>query len=146
MTDKPCEKQGIMALHPVEEATIRTFVAPWKRDRLLTLFGAPKRCKQACDALNHFADWDARFAQHVDSSTDVLTLLRKAGAPPQCHVISDSPELDARDIPLAEAVDACENHSFASVLCCVSGELAFFFDEVATPRTRVLLRRDGGAG
>lgn len=135
-----------MALHPAEEATLRTFVVAAKRDRLLTLFGSPKRRKQARDSLNHFADWDARFAQPLDSSADVLALLRKAGAPSECHVMSDSSELDGRDMPLDEAVSACEAYSFVSVLCCVPGKLAFFFDEVATPRNRVLLRRRGGAG
>ncbi len=133
-----------MALHPAEEATLRTFMVSSKRDRLLTLFGSPKRRKQARDALNHFADWDARFAKTVDSSTDVLALLRKAGAPSECHVMSDSPELDGRDMPLAEGVDACENYSFASVLCCVPGELAFYFDEVTESRNRMLLCRPDG--
>ena len=135
-----------MALHPTEEATLRTFVVPAKRDRLVALFGSSKRRKQARDALNHFADWDARFAQPVDSSADVLALLRKAGAPSECHVMSDSPELDGRDMPLDEAVSECEVYSFASILCCLPGELAFFFDEVAAPRNRVLLRRPRGAG
>ena len=137
-----------MALHSAEEATLRTFVVAAKRHRLLTLFGSPKRRKEARDALNHFGDWDARFAQVVDSSTDVLALLRQVGAPPECHVISDSPDLDGRDMPLGEAVSACEAHSFASVLCCVPGELGFFFDEVYTPRNRVLLLRRprGSAG
>jgi len=134
-----------MALHPAEEATLRTFVVAAKRDRLLTLFGSPKRRRQARDSLNHFADWDARFAQPVDSSADVLVLLREAGAPPECHVMSDSLELDGRDMPLGEAVSACEGYSFASVLCCVPGELAFFFDEISAPRNRVLLRRPGRA-
>ena len=111
----------------------------------MTLFGRAKRRKQARDALNHFADWDARFAQPVDSSADVLMLLREAGAPPTCHVMSDSPELDGREMPLDEAVSECEGYPFASVLCCVPGGLAFFFDEVAAPRNRVLLRRPGGA-
>src|SRR4051812_45844766 len=106
---------GRMALHPAEEATLRAFVVAAKRDRLLTLFGSAKRRKRACDALNHFADWDARLVQRVDSSS-VLALLRKAGAPPECHVMSDSPELDGRDMPLVEAVSACESYSFASVL------------------------------
>jgi hypothetical protein len=135
-----------MALHPAEEATLRTFVVAAKRDRLLALFGSPKRRKQARNALNHFAGWDERFAQPVDSSGDVLALLRKAGAPAECHVMSDSAELDGRDMPLDEAVGACEGYSFASVLCCVPGILAFFFDEVAAPRNRVLLRQPGGAG
>ena len=130
-----------MALHAAEEATLRTFVVAAKRERLLTLFGSPKRRKQALDALNHFADWDARFAQPVDQSTDVLALLRKAGALQECHVMSDASELDGRDMPLGEAVTACESYSFASVLCCVPGKLAFFVDEFAAPRNRVLLRR-----
>src|SRR5262245_5592953 len=100
-----------MALHPTEEAMLRAFVVPERRDRLLTLFGSPRRRKQARDALNHFADWDARFVQAVHSSADVIALLRKAGAPSECHVISDSEELDSRDMPLAEAVSACEAFS-----------------------------------
>jgi hypothetical protein len=36
-----------MALHPTEEATLRAFVVPAKRDRLLALFGSAKRRKQA---------------------------------------------------------------------------------------------------
>ena len=135
-----------MALHPAEEATLRTFVVAAKRDRLLTLFASSNRRKQARDALNHFADWNGRLAQLVDSSADVLALLRKSGAPSECHVMSDSPELDGRDMRLDEAVSACESHSFASVLCCVPGQLALFFDEVAAPRNRVLLWRAGGAG
>ena len=130
-----------MPLHPAEEATLRTFVVAAKRDRLLTIFGSPKRRKRATDTLNHFADWDARFARPVDSSADLLTLLRTEGAPSACHVMSDSPDLDGRDMPLDEALRACESDSFASVLCCVPGDLAFFFDEAAAPRRRVLLRR-----
>src|SRR4051794_38061209 len=105
-----------MALHPSEEATLRTFVVAAKKDRLLALFGSRKRRKRGLDALNHFADWDGRFTQPVDSSAEVLALLRQAGAPSECHVMSDSSELDGRDMPLDEAVGACERHSFASVL------------------------------
>jgi hypothetical protein len=141
MAKRASKKSAKAALHPAEEATLLTFVVSSKRERLLTLFDNPKRRKKARDALNHFADWDARFAQPVDSSVDVLALLRKAGAPSECHVMSDSPELDGRDMPLAEAVRACECYSFASILCCVPDELAFYFDEVEAPRNRILLRR-----
>jgi len=145
MANTTSRKSANIALHPAEEATIRAFVVSSKRDRLLTLFGSPKRRREALDALNHFADWDARFARPVDSSADVLALLRKARAPSECHVMSDSPELDGRDMPLDEGVRACESYSFASILCCVPDELAFFFDEVAAPRNRILLRRVRGA-
>ncbi len=135
-----------MTLHPAEEATLRTFVVAAKRDRLLTLLGSPKRRKRALDVLNHFDGWDKRFVEAIESSADVLASLRKAGAPTAGHVISDSAELDGRDMALVEAVSACEAFFFASVLCCVPGELAFYFDEVIAGRDRVLLRRRGGAG
>ena len=135
-----------MALHPVEEATLRAFVVAAKRDRLLTLFGNPKRRRQALNVLDHFDGWDKRFAQPLESTANVLVWLRKAGAPSTCHVISNEAELDGRDLPLDEAVSACEVFPFASVLCCVPGKLAFFYGEVYAPRERVLLQRRGGAG
>ena len=79
--------------------------------------------------------------QPVASSVNVLQILRAAGAPDRCHVISDDKELDGRDMPLADAVDAATVYDFASILCCVPGELAFFFDESAAPRPMALLRR-----
>lgn len=135
-----------MALHPAEEPTLRAFVIAAKRDRLVSLFGSTKRRRQACDTLNHFDGWDERFAQRLDSAADVLAVLRKAGAPSECHVISNSSEFDGRDMPLNEAVSACEGYPFASVLCCIPGQLAFFFDEVAAPRIRVLLRQPRSTG
>ncbi len=86
----------------------------------MLLFGNPKRRKQARVALNHFDGWDARYAQAMDPSTDVLAFLRVQVAT-ECHVMSDSLELDGREMPLDEAVRACENFSFASVLCCFLG-------------------------
>ena len=130
-----------MPHHPIEEATIRAFVNSTKRDRLLTLLGNPKRRRKVLDALNHFDDWDERFAQPVKSSADILALLRQAGAPAECHVISDDDELDGRSMPLDEAVRACEQFDFASILCCIPGKLAFYFDESMAPRIKMLLRR-----
>lgn len=130
-----------MALHPAEEATLRTFVTPEKRDRLLALLGSEKRRKQALDSLNHFAGWNPRYTHAVASCADMLAALRSAGAPPACHVIADDPQLDGRDITLDEAVIAAEACSFASILCCVPGQVAAFFDEAAAPRIRLLLLR-----
>lgn len=135
-----------MANYTAEAATIRSFVVANRQERLLELLGNQRRRREACDALNHFAYWDERFMQVVDSTEDVLELLRRCGAPATCHVIADAQELDGREMPLADAVEACEEHSFASVLCCIPGELGFYFDEVAAPRRRLLLRRAGAAG
>jgi hypothetical protein len=91
-------------------------------------------------------DWDVRYVQPIASSVDVLTALREAGAPAECHVISDDPTLDGRTLPLADAVAAAEGYSFASILCCLPGQLACFFDEMDAPRTRILLRRTPANG
>src|SRR5688500_1352501 len=130
-----------MRLHPAEEATIRAFVRSARRDRMLALLADPKKRPKVLNALNHFHDWDPRWVQPVASGADVLEILRRAGAPDTCHVISDAGELDGRDMPLADAVDAATVFDFASILCCVPGELAFFFDEAAAPRPMALLRR-----
>ncbi len=130
-----------MLPHPVEEGTIRAFVASARRDRMISLLANPARRHKALNALSHFADWDGCWAQPVDPRTDVLRLLRAAGAPDACHVISEDSAIDGRDMPLAGAVEAAEWYSFASILCCVPGRLAFFFGEVGTPRLVLLLRR-----
>lgn len=108
----------------------------------MALLGSRKRRREALDALNHFGHWDSRFSQAVDSSEDLVKLLRTAGAKAECRVISDCSELDGQYLPLEEAIFACERCGFASVVCCVPGVLAFYFDESASPRRRLLLRRE----
>jgi hypothetical protein len=130
-----------VSLHPAEEATIRAFVVPAKRDRWLSLLASKTRRAKALDLLNHFRDWDPRFVHSFDNQSKLLRALLAAGAPADCHVISNDHSLDGRQMPLTDAIEAAENYSFASVLCCVPGELACFFDEIAAPRRRLILRR-----
>ncbi len=120
----------------------RAFALPSKRERLVTVFGNPRRRKQALDDLNHADLWDPRYARPIDGwAASALEALRAAGAPATCHVISDSEDMDGREMVLEEAVEACEAFSFASIVCCIPGVLAFFWDEESTPRDRVLLYR-----
>jgi hypothetical protein len=121
-------------IHPAEEATIRAFVVASKRERLLGILSSTKRRKKAVESLNHFVDWDVRYAHPISASANILAVLVGAGAGEECHVISDNRTLDGRTLRLVDAIDAAEIHPFASVLCCVPGRLAFFFDEADTPR------------
>jgi hypothetical protein len=132
---------GPMALHPAEEATIRAFVVREKRDRLVSLLSTPKHRDKVMGKFNDFRGWDPRFVQPLPSSANVLSILVKAGATGRCHIISGDRTLDGADLPLAQAVAAAELYSFASILCCVPGQLAFFSDEIYAPRVRLLLRR-----
>ena len=128
-------------IHPAEEATLRAFVVASKRERLLNIFSSTKRRKAATELLNHFGDWDVRYTHTVSGSADVLITLVAAGAGKECHVISDDPTLDGRTLSLADAIEAAEIHPFASLLCCVPGKLALFFDEAGSTRNRLLLKR-----
>ena len=128
-------------MHLIEESTIRAFVVAGQRERLLTLLASTRRRREATNLLNHFRGWDSRYAQMIATSADVAALLVAAGAEKECRLVSDDPKLDGQSLPVVEAVEAAEMNSFASVLCCVPGKLAFFFDEVAAPRNRLLLKR-----
>ena len=127
-----------------EEATITAFVVSAKRDRLLGLLSSRKRRKQAVGSLNHFADWDSRYVHPLSPSADILMALERVGAPKLCHVISDAPSIDGREMPLVDAIAAAEVFPFASLLCCVPGRVACFFDEAEAPRRRLLLCRARG--
>src|SRR5580700_10216828 len=63
---------GPMALHSVEEATLRAFLVPSKRDRFVTLLGNAAHRKKILNGLNHFDGWDPRYAQAMKSPKDVL--------------------------------------------------------------------------
>lgn len=131
-----------MTSQGMEEATIRAFMAPSKRDRFVSLLANPKRRRKALSELNHFNDWDERFATLLRSNADLMAMLRAAGAPETCHLISNDSALDGRDMPLAEAVARADRFYFASVICCVPGRLALFPGE--QPRkdvSPILLKR-----
>jgi hypothetical protein len=137
-----------MGLHPNEEAILRAFVAPNRRDRMLTLFAHPKARKKALDRLNHFCDWNPRCVQQIAPSASLETIaaqLRACGASERCRLISDNPGLDGRDMALEDALTAADTASFASLLCCRPSVVAFFFDETWKPRIRTLLRLPGPA-
>jgi hypothetical protein len=129
-------------LHPLEEATIHSFMNSARRNRFLTLLASAKRRQNIILSLNHFTDWDRRFARQLRPTDDAVAILAKEGAGEMCHLISDSRELDGRGLPIAQAVAEAEAYSFATIVCChPAGKLAMFFDEAAAPRTRLLLRR-----
>ena len=65
-------------------------------------------------------------------------MLYDRGAPPECYVISDVPSIDARTLPIRQAIDETILGGFASLLCCVPGRLACFIGEAGTGRWIIL--------
>jgi hypothetical protein len=129
-----------MALQPDEEATIRAFVLREKRSRYLSKLGDQKSRAEFLDRLNHCDDLNSRYATQIESSADLLSLLRSKGAPRQCTVISDIADLDGQQIALETAIQKVELAGFAAIICCIPGRLALYIDEAGTQR-RLLLQR-----
>jgi hypothetical protein len=128
-------------MHPDEEATIRAFILPARRARWLGCLASPRRRGAFLDRLNHCQDIDGRYAAPLPSNTDVVALLRSHGAPATCYVLSCAEAIDGRERPLAEAVREAQAAGWGTILSCVPGRLAYYYDECGD--RRMLLRRPG---
>jgi hypothetical protein len=126
-------------MHPHEEAMIRAFVAPPRRTRWLESLASPKRRSGFLDHLNHCRDIDDRYATPVPSNADVVALLKAHGAPATCYILSATDALDGRELPLAEAVAQAHSGGWGTLLSCIPGRLAYYYDECG--ERRMLLKR-----
>ena len=131
-------------MHPAEEATIQAFIDSARRPRWIESLKATKRRRRFLDRLNHCRDLDPRFATLLDSNSDVVAVLKAHGAPATCYVVSDTLALDGREMPLADAVSESELGGWGTIISCVPGRLAYYYDECG--ERRILLERNGGPG
>jgi hypothetical protein len=129
-----------MAVDPTEDATVRAFIVPAKRDRYATLLGNPKKRASFLNGLNHCHDFDTRYATPLPSTADVPALLRSHGASETCRVISDYREIDGQVMSIEDAIRQAEGSGMGSLLCCVPGQLAYYVGE--SGEQRLLLRRN----
>ena len=131
-------------MNPDEEAFVDAFVVRAKRDRFKGLLAHPKRRAKFLDALNHSRDFDLAYAELVPSDRRhdraVVEMLLRRGARDVCHVIADSTELDGQDLPLGDAVETATACSYAAIVLCVPGRLAFYKGE--DPGEWYLFERD----
>jgi hypothetical protein len=130
-----------VAMHPDEEAAIRAFIAPARRARWLESVGDPARRGAFLDRLNHCADFDERYAVPLPRGGDIPALLWARGAPASCRVISCTEAIDGREMPLAGAIEEAARGGWGTLISCIPGRLAFFYDECG--ERRFLLERPG---
>lgn len=123
-------------MHPIEETTIRSFIAPHRRPRWLTMLEQGKI--QQLARLDHCADIDLRFAHFLPSNVDAVALLTSHGAPPDCFIISSSQDLHGRFEKLAKAIEAVQDSSCGSIISCIHGQLAYYYDEDGSRRALLL--------
>ncbi len=94
------------------------------------------------DRLNHCRDIDERFAASLSSNTNVVNMLRLRGAPATCYVLSGFEELDGREFLLEEAVIETVSGGWGTIVSCIPGKLAYYYDECG--ERRMLLQRTDG--
>jgi hypothetical protein len=116
-------------MNPQEEATVRAFIVPHRRERWLEALASAKRRRRFLDRLNHCRDIDERYATPLAGGADVISLLRSRGAPANCYVLSDVADIDGREMPLAEAISRAELEGFGTLFSCIPGSLAYYHDE-----------------
>ena len=122
-----------------ERGLSRFLVGEW-RARFRESLAPGKRRDTLRSQLPHLTHLDPRFATPADESASALvTQLREKGAEDSCYLLSEDPDLDGRELPLAEAlaviVDGHTEH--ATFVSCVPARLAYFHG--AEPDDRYVL-------
>ena len=116
-----------------EEQTIKAFMLKERRDRYLSFLGNNKRRKEVLDQLNHCKDFDERFMQWLPSNADIVNILLKSGSPSEVYVISDS-KIDGKIMPLSDAIHETSMTGSGTIVSCIPGKLAYYYDEVGERR------------
>jgi hypothetical protein len=122
-----------------ERGLSRFLVGEW-RARFRESLAPGKRRDTLRSQLPHLTHLDPRFATPTEESASALVAqLREKGAEDRCFLLSEDPDLDGRELPLAEAlaviVDGGTEH--ATFVSCVPARLAYFHG--AAPGDRYLL-------
>ncbi len=128
-----------MNLH--EEAFVKGFVDPGRRERFLEALANPKKREVFNDQLHHpkqnfiSAEYRVSIAPAQHFTRFPVPRLRKFGAPEECWVFGNS--IDGRQMKLEDALDAVVGQRSGTIVSCVPGRLAFFENE----DERVILHR-----
>ena len=116
-----------------EEIIVSSFVRKTKRERLISLINKSKArqkfCRELADASVFEPNVVVTIPASLQSFAAITRALRSRGAGPGCYLISENPRLDAKELPIDEAVAMVVGHGFATIISCIPGSLAFFEGE-----------------
>ncbi len=122
-----------------EHKTVSSFILKVKRHRYRYILTTPKKRGLGLDRLNHCADLDSQYVEWLPSNADVVGMLKKKGSPNQVYIISAASELDGTTHSLSDAVELITKYGWGSILSCIPGELAYYYDECG--ERRALLKK-----
>jgi hypothetical protein len=116
-----------------EEAAIKAFILPQRRERYLGFLSSQKGRKKFTDELAHFKALDPRYIVDIPTGkrnrSSLAKLLTSKGAGSRCWVISENSKLDAQEMELATALRETVGYGMGTIISCIPGKLAYFEDE-----------------
>lgn len=116
-----------------EEAIIREFFLPQRRERYLEILSKPKRRPDITHEFDRFKHLDPRrvvpIPPNFQNPNDIFRMLKQKGAPDNCRGFSDWQELDAKTLPLSDALQMIVGARMGAFLSCIPGQLAYFENE-----------------
>ncbi|MDQ3245720.1 MAG: hypothetical protein M3Q52_02290 [Pseudomonadota bacterium] len=120
------------------------FLAEPSRRRMQTpLELGEKRRADVRSSLHHAVQLDPRYTQHLAGSdafsAPVEAMLRQRGAPATCYVVAAGSDLDGREMPLREALEAIIGIGNGAFVSCIPGRLGFY--EYESMKSSYLLQR-----
>ena len=130
-----------------EESFVRAFVQKARRERALFELGSKKKRADFFWKLSRFESvLEGRYMQPIpppnSDAQSIHDLLRSNGAPSICYLMSFNQRVDGQELPLLEALESSVGMGMPSVVCCLSGKLAYFeAEQEAGPPPRFLLKR-----
>lgn len=121
-----------LPLHEI--AVVRAFIQKARQERCLLLLSNPRRRREFTAELAHFHWLDERFARPIPATlahtqSEIVALLRRKGAGETSWVISEDRAIDARELPLEEALAHVWGQFNGTIVSCVPGKLALFRGE-----------------
>lgn len=126
-----------------ERGFLAFLAEPTKRRMGTLLELGEKRRRDIRESLDDSVRLDPRFCQHLTGSDafsgPVEAMLRKRGAPPSCYVLAAKSDLDGREMPLGEALQAIIGRGDGAFVSCIAGRLGFY--EYEGPKSSYLLSR-----
>jgi hypothetical protein len=116
-----------------EEATVRAFILPTKRERYLGFLSNKKGRAKLRFELAHFKSLNPMYivpilTEHQNRSS-ITKILAAKGAGSKCWVISEDPQFDGQEMELEAALRETIGRGTGMIISCIPGKLAYFEDE-----------------
>jgi len=134
-----------------EEKLITAFISKEKQGRYRFLLSSadPKHRQECLDRLNHCSDFNERYVtwlprdpRSTTRNEEIAAVLRQKGSPKMVYVLACACPVDGKIMPLLDAMDETTVAGWGTIISCIPGELAYYYDEEGERRA-ILERKPG---